>query len=90
MFQDRHNRKSGRSAEQNLIKTDNPNYEDLKYNLGFKESQGMAVRPKHSGLTWTKIRKVFLMTKAGGDPIEEIKKTPDAEDQYKLLMYQKV
>jgi hypothetical protein len=49
----------------------------------------MAIRPKHSGLTWTKIRKVFLMTKAGGNPIEEIKKTPGAEDQYRLLMYQK-
>jgi len=89
MFQDRYNRKSGASAEQNLNKTDDPNYEIDTHNLGFKESQGMAVRSKHSTLTLQKVRQVYFMTRSGGDPLKIIMGVPNAKDQVNLLMYQK-
>lgn len=89
MFQDRYNRMSGCSAEQNMIKTDNPNYESDTHNLGFKESQQMAVMPKSSGLTRSMTRKVYCMTKAGGDPLKEIMKVSGSDAQYKLLQYHK-
>lgn len=89
MFQDIHNRSSGRSAEQNMNKTDNPNYAADTHNLGFKESQQMAVMPKVSGLTRAMTRKVYCMTKAGGDPLKDIMKVSGADAQYKLLQYHK-
>jgi transposase-like protein len=89
MFQELKNRKSERSAEQNMNKTDNPNYEADTHNLGFKESQQMAVRPKTSRLTRAMTRKVYCMTKAGGDPLQEIMKISDSKAQYALLFYHK-
>jgi transposase-like protein len=72
-----------------MTKTDNPNYEADTHNLGFKESQGMAVRPKTSRLTRAMTRKVFCMTRAGGDPLQEIMKISDSKAQYALLFYHK-
>ena len=85
MFQDRYNRKSGRSAEQNMNKTDNSNYEADTHNLGFKESQQMAVRPDKSRLTRSIIFRVRAITKAGGNAMNLIKWAGNAKDQGTLL-----
>jgi DNA-binding CsgD family transcriptional regulator len=85
MFQDRKNRSSGRSAEQNMNKTDNPNYEADTHNLGFKESQQMAIRPDKSRLTRSIVFRVRAIAKAGGNPMNLIKWVGNSDDQMTLL-----
>jgi len=85
MFQDRHNRTSGDAAEKNNEQFfDDPNYEPPIYSPGFNEIQQMAIRPKKSGLTRTKVFQVRAMTRAGGDPLKLIMYTPRADDQMTL------
>jgi|GEM_PF-1354843 len=85
MFQELRNRKSGRSAEQNMTKTDNLNYEADIHNLGFKESQQMAVRPDKSRLTRSICFQVRAITRSGGNPDNLIKWIGNTKDQMTLL-----
>jgi hypothetical protein len=85
MFQDLKNRSSGGSAEQNMNKTDNPNYEADTHNLGFKESQQMAVRPDKSRLTRSICFQVRAITRSGGNPDNLIKWIGNTKDQMTLL-----
>lgn len=79
---------SGRSAEQNMNKTDNPNYEapDFVQNRPFDK-----VKPvyKPNNLTYAKVKQVKAITRAGGDPLKVIMAVSSSKDQVSLLMYSK-
>lgn len=88
MFQELRNRKSGRSAEQNMNKTDNPNYEAPEFS---QDRPFDKVKPvyKPNNISRSKCAQVYRMTKQGGDPIKVIMAVSGADDQMKLLSYQK-
>jgi transposase-like protein len=88
MFQDRHNRKSGATAEQTkeYFFNDDPNYEGPKLQMGWADSQARSVLSKESRLTRSKVFQVRAMTRAGGNPFKIILGVSNADDQYKLEM----